>query len=220
MVGIGKVQAKNTASYWTYGFDEERFGEETLVRKAVNIAVNRIQEERIWKNAYEVAALSFVTDEAMANSNLIDNQANRWNLLWHQLYYLSQPNGDEDTEPAFPHIHVRAGYEKNGHWLGRANTNLVTIRKANGRVQQSGSFDITLNRYYLASGGTYSDPEEWASTIAHEMLHNLGHLHPRGADALSDRYQINALNNAVLSNGHQNWQQNWKAISNRFCWDS
>jgi hypothetical protein len=202
-VGTGVVHARNRARYWTYGFDEGRYGEQTLIRKAVGIAVTRIQDERVWRNAYGVASRYFVTDDVMDNSNLRDSRDNRWNLLWHQLHWLSQPNGANATTPAFPNIHIRAGHDKDGGWVGRANLDLVTIRSTpDGGVTQSGDFDVTLNRYYVASGGVYSDPEEWASTLVHEMLHNLGHRHPTGDASLSDVYQINAMNNAVLCNGH------------------
>jgi hypothetical protein len=211
-IGTGVVVAANTARYSTYGFDEEKFGEETLIHKAVSIAVNRMQQEHIWRNAYDVASSYFISGKVMSNSNLRESRANKWNLLWHQLYWLSQPNDEDDTEPPFPNIHIRARHDSDGRWLGKANLNLVTVRQANGRVTQSGEFDVTLNRYYLASGGLYSDPEEWASTLVHEMLHNLGHLHPRENDALSDAYQINAMNNVVLCNGYyKNPRYRWRS---------
>ncbi len=213
-VGTGVVQAANTARYWTYGFDEEQFGEETLIRKAVSIAVNRMQEEHVWRNAYDVASRYYITGDVMSDSNLRDTKDDRWNLLWHQLYWLSQPNDDDDSEPAFPNIRIRARHDSEGGWVGKANLGLVKIRSSNGRVTQSGEFDVTLNRYYLASGGVYDEPEEWASTLVHEMLHNLGHLHPKQGegDPSSDEYQINAMNNAILCGGYyRNPRYRWRS---------
>ena len=196
-----------------YDFDEERFGEEALIRKAVGIAVNRLQDRRVWQNTYDVATRYNTEGDVMENSNLTNTEKDRWNLLWHQLHWLSQPNGDDDTDPPFPNIRIHAGHEERDNkgrgWLGRAHTNLVTIRSIDRGVRQKGEFDIQINRYYLAGGGHYSDPEEWASTIAHEMLHNLGHLHEGGS---SDAYQINALNNAVLCNGYyKNPRYRWRS---------
>ena len=45
-------------------------------------------------------------------------------------------------------------------------------------VAQEGDFDLEINTHFVNSGGRYNNAEEWASTIAHEMLHNLGHRHP------------------------------------------
>jgi len=203
-VGTGVVHAANSAHYWTYDFDEENFGEETLIHQAVSIAIDRLQSTRIWQNTYDVAETAFLTGNVMDNSNVRDARENRWHLLQHQLYWLSMPNADGDTEPAFPNIHIRARHDEEGGWLGKANLDLVVVHMTDGGATQRGEFDITLNRYYLAGGGKYDDPEEWASTIAHEMCHNLGHLHPKPGegDPSSDEYQINALNNAVLCNGY------------------
>ena len=217
-VGSGIVKAANTANYWTYGFDEETHGEETLVKKAIGIAVTRMQEVGIRRNAYDVAKNYAITGEVMENSNLTNNDENKWNLLWHQLHWLSQPNGTNDKEPAFPNIRIRGIYDPVGkpHWVGKANYNKVIIRSVNGEVTQSGEFDVTLNRHFLGQPGVYSEPEEWASTLVHEMLHNLGHVHSgvANADVSSDVYQINAMNNAVLCGGYyKNPKYRWRSAS-------
>src|SRR5262249_16678373 len=95
--------------------------------------------------------------------------------------------------------HLRAFHEKSDI-LGRAHTDLVVIKSAGNKLHQLGEFEVYINRYKLASGGLMNDPEDWASTITHEMLHNLGHLHEK--DDYTDEWQINGLNNAVLCNGY------------------
>ena len=99
----GQVRAANTINFWMHGFDEENFGEETLLMKAMNLVAARLQDRRIVQNVYDVRpSRYFITGDVMKNSNLIDNDRNRRNLLWHQLNILSQPNDPDDTEPAFP----------------------------------------------------------------------------------------------------------------------
>lgn len=195
----GQVLAANTVKFTMHDFDEKRFGEETLLKKAMNIMADRFQNKRVWQNVYDLKPSSLITGDVMENSNLRDTNDGRYNLLWHHLHWLSQPNDDDDTGPAFPHVHLRAFHEES-KVVGRARTNLVTIKSSGKTVRQSGSFDVQINRYQLASGGVMDDPEEWASTIAHEMLHNLGHLHEKGD--YTDKHQINVFNNAVLCNGY------------------
>lgn len=76
-IGTGTVYANNPARYWTYGFDEERFGEETLIKKAIGIAVNRMQEVHVRRNAYNVASYASITGSVMDNSNLRNTRENR-----------------------------------------------------------------------------------------------------------------------------------------------
>jgi hypothetical protein len=199
-VTAGRVLAANTIHFRMHGFDEERFGEESLLRKAMNLVADRLQKKRVWQNVYDVRPSRYnLTGGVMKNSNLSATAENKRNLLRHQLYWLSQPNDEEDEGLPFPRVHLRAFHEESDV-LGRAHTDLVVVKSVGDRIRQSGEFDVYLNRYQLASGGLMDDPEEWASTIAHEMLHNLGHLHEKGD--YSDAWQINVLNNAVLCNGY------------------
>jgi hypothetical protein len=62
----------------------------------------------------------------------------------------------------------------------------------------TGKFEVTLNFKYLGAGGLNSDPWSWASTIAHEMLHNLNHAHPEPVNHPNySRRQINAFTAAL-----------------------
>jgi hypothetical protein len=183
-----------------HGFDEKGFGEETLLRKAMNIMADRLQKQRVWRNVYVLKpSRYYIANDVMSDSNLVDNDQNRRNLLWHQLYWLSQPNGPGDDGPAFPNVHLHAFHQKS-KVQGRARLGLVTIKSVGKNIRQLGEFDVQLNRYMLGSGGDMDTPEEWASTIAHEMLHNLGHNHAGGD--YTDEWQINVLDKAVLYDGY------------------
>ena len=62
-------------------------------------------------------------------------------------------------------------------------------------------FEIYLNQHFLQKTGIYKNENYWAGTIAHEMLHNLGHQHPNASDSKYNQFQINVLANAVRSFG-------------------
>lgn len=195
------VEAANKISFWMYDFDEEKFGEETLLKKSMNIVADRLQSKRVWQNVYNLRPSRYnLKGDVMGDSNLRDTDDDRRNLLWHQLYWLSQPNAVDDTEPAFPNVRLRAYHEKSDVLAYALRKDKVIIKSVGDSVKQSGEFEIYLNRYNLAGPGVLNEPEEWASTIAHEMLHNLGHLHEKGD--YTDEWQINVLNNAVLCNGY------------------
>ena len=195
-----RAMADNRISYWMNEFDED-LGEETALRRAMNVVAGRFQAERVWQNVYNVRPSRYnIKGTVMDESNLRDTDENRRNLLWHQLYWLSQPNSPNDTEPAFPDVHLNAFHEKSDVLAYAKRGDHVVVRSSNGSVHQSGEFRIYINRYKLCSGGSADTDEEWAATIAHEMLHNLGHLHEKGD--YTDEWQINVLNNAVLNNGY------------------
>src|SRR5262249_17149525 len=137
VVTPAQVRAANRIKFWMHGFDEERFGEETLLKKAMTIVAGRLQNKRIWRNVYDLPPNGLCTGVVMKNSNLIDNNDNRYNLLRHQLYWLSQPNAAGDTGPAFPNVHLRAFHEKS-KVVGRARTDLVIIRSVGDSFRQTG----------------------------------------------------------------------------------
>lgn len=193
--------AGNTARYTYSGFAAN---DVALLKKAVDLAVIRFQEERIRTNAYSQARYALVTRYAYTNSHLVGANENSWNLMWRQLYWLSQPNGPGDTGPAFPDIEVRGVYAPpsigSRGWLGRASYNTVSVYMSGQNVRQAGRFSVQLNTYFFNRSSYYADPNEWAATIAHEMLHNLGHRHD---DARVDyeSLQIVAFDRAVKYNG-------------------
>ena len=195
-----RAHAANKINYWMHGFDEGRYGEETLLRKAMNVLSARFQDRRVWQNVYDLGPRYYIAGNVMENSNLIDNEENCRNLLWHQVHILSLPNSPGNDEPPFPHVHLNA-YHEESEVLGRAALNEVTIKYAgNNTYRQLGEFKVDLNRYQLGAGGEGSDPEWWAGTIAHEMLHNLGHKHEE--NDYTDEWQINVFKSAVVHNGY------------------
>ncbi|MEN3334885.1 MAG: hypothetical protein V7641_4250 [Blastocatellia bacterium] len=197
----GVAKAKNTAYHKIEGFNEKQ---ERIIDQAVDIAVSRLQDKQIWEKTYQKAKLPFVSDEAIKLSNLSDTPEERKNLLLRQLGCLSKANGPNDDEPAFPNIYIHAEYIEGGSWVGRAPLDTVTIYwdEEVKEFRQRGKFSVTLNSAYVGRDGIYSSVDYWAGTIAHEMLHNLGHQH---GDSKSDKnysdYQINVLDRVVASNG-------------------
>lgn len=184
-----------------------RFGrtETTILRRACDAAVERLQSEQVRRKVYEAAKYALISDSVMSRSNIRNTPTDRWNLLNQQLLVLSLPNGANDTEPPFPDIFIEYAHapESSGRgWLGRAQLNKVTVFWDGREWKQKGSFHIIINDYYVARG-EFSDPDDWAGTIAHEMLHNLGHTHPSSGDSDWDKYQINVLDEIVQSYGYE-----------------
>lgn len=182
--------------------------ETAILKKACNLAAELLQSEEVRREVYERAKYARLTDSILSWANATVTRENRWYLLQRQLVTLSLPNGENDTEPAFPDIFIRYGNEppQNGDisWLGRARIGTVAVYW-DGKVEewkQKGSFDITINDYFVARGQRYSDPNDWAGTIAHEMLHNLGHNHPHWSDPNYPKYQINVLDELIQNYGY------------------
>jgi hypothetical protein len=182
--------------------------ETSILRRACDAAVKRLQSEQVRRKVYETARYALISDSVMSRSNIRNTPADRWNLLNQQLLILALPNGANDTEPPFPDIFIEYAHapERDGRgWLGRAQLDTVTVfwDDREREWKQKGSFHIIINDYYVARGEKLSDPDEWAGTIAHEMLHNLGHTHPASGDSDWDKYQINVLDEIVQSYGYE-----------------
>lgn len=180
--------------------------ETAILKKACNLAVVRLQNAEVRKRVYELAKYSRLSGSVMRRSNAADTPESRWNLLNRQLLTLSLPNGENDTEPPFPDIFIEYEHQaprtEGEGWLGRAPLDRVVIYRDGNEWKQKGSFRITINDYFVARGKRYSDPNEWAGTIAHEMLHNLGHHHPSSGDSDWNKYQINVLDAVVQNYGY------------------
>ena len=203
-------QKKGTGSNSYRRSIDSRFNdvERDLIERALRIAVKRLQQKRNWERIQELYQYAWITSNSLELSGLCSEPGVRRNLLFHQLYWLSLPNGPKDTNPAFPDIYIRWAHEKptpgdNG-WVARARYNTVTIYwDGDGwSSTEDSKFVITLNNYYVAAHDVYSDAEYWAGTIAHEMLHNLGHRHPNSDDPNYKKYQINVVDEVIQNDGH------------------
>lgn len=203
-----KGAGRNSYRRWI----DPRFSEteRDLIERSLRMAVSRLQKKSNWERVRELYNYASVTQSTLASAGLCDEADVRRNLLFHQLYWLSLPNGTHDTAPAFPDVYIRKGYEqtRRGYsgWVARAPLGTVKLfwdwRLEEWRLSDDSKFDITLNNYHLAAGGIYSDPEYWAGTIAHEMAHNLGHRHPSASDPNYAKYQINVLDEVIQNDGH------------------
>jgi hypothetical protein len=185
-------------------FDEERFGERTMIKQAMDIVHTRFRDMDVLRNVYRIAPTKGYNLEGgtWEDSGLADHpkEPSHADLLWYQITTLRSPNDEGDTEPEFPNVHIDAFHEETDV-QARARTGLVRVRfVGDGKLRQSGEFRLEINRYKLGSGGQADTPVEWAAAIAHEMLHNLGHLHEKGD--YSDHWQINIFHNSVYCNGH------------------
>jgi hypothetical protein len=117
-------------------------------------------------------------------------------LLWYQLLtirkWMSPPN-----PRSTPKLFIHSAYN-NKDAFAWAPYNTVTVEGDGEKYEVSGHFKVYINFRYLGGKGLDSDPWTWASTIAHEMLHNLGHMHPeQTSDTRYSRRQINAFTAAL-----------------------
>lgn len=204
---------------------DERFGanERRILAQACRLAVERMQSREIRDEVNRRAGYSYLSDSVMTRSHARETSQSRWNLLWRQLATLAAPNGPNDEGPAFPNVYIMYGNEapRGGGqgWLGRAYLDLVTVYwdSEQREWKQRGSFALTINDYFVARGRRYSDPNDWAGTIAHEMLHNLGHRHPDSSNPDYHKYQINVLDALVQNYGSDLKGERWSQVSEHDC---
>ena len=203
------ARAANTAEIELVGFEGKA---KKLVGDAARMAVSRMQSKVVRDKLDAVGAMHALSKEAqklVADPNL-SHDVTAEELMCHQLRFLAEPNGEHDELPAFPKITIEAHEEhpekSKGQkgWVGHALPDKVVIyfkgfHKKNGKKipdwTYRGAFELCLNPYFLFLNKRYSMVEEWASTIAHEMAHNLGHEHPPGKGP----WQVEALNDAVFN---------------------
>jgi len=204
---------------------DNRFGtaERMILAQACQLAVERMQSTEIRSKVSQLSGFASLSSSVMSRSHATDTSESRWNLLGRQLATLSLPNGPYDSEPAFPNIYILYGSEAprggGSGWLGRAYLDLVTVYwdSAQGEWKQKGKFVLTINDYFVARGQRYSDPNDWAGTIAHEMLHNLGHSHPDSSDPNYSKFQINVLDALVQNYGSEYKGTPWSLVADHSC---
>lgn len=101
-----------------------------------------------------------------------------------------------------PTLNIVLSDKPESNAVGWANTDLVRVKFKPETHTVEGEFKIHLNAQFLGGAGHHSDPYYWAGTIAHEMLHNLGHLHVADRESPQyDRCQLIAHERAVYYNG-------------------
>jgi len=190
------AQTRVPINYWTNGFDE-RYGENSVIARAMNLLHDRFRSLEVLKKAYEYSRGSYHIKGGYWEECRMNRQSHFGyaDLLWHQITTLAR-------SVPFPDVEINAYHREDDSW-GRADVGRVKVYWAGYGIDWSGKFKVELNRYHLGSAGAGSNPEMWASTIAHEMLHNLGHDHPPCDNGMG--LQINAFSRAVHTYGRQNW---------------
>lgn len=201
---VAKVYSKKKPKYW---IDPKFTSTERLfIENALKIAVDRIQEKSIWQTVRSNYGFANPKRATISNAGFCNNLNVRRNLLFHQLYTLTSTNR-ENARRQFPQIFI---YHSNtppkrgrAGWVGYAYYNKVSIYWdfQTQRWERSGNFQMYLNQHFLKKYGIYKSVDYWAGTIAHEMLHNLGHQHPDASNKQYQSYQINVLANAVRDFG-------------------
>lgn len=174
------------------GFADDQYA---LIDEALHIVVGRFTDSRIVDNMYEFEReWSYRFSKSAWHIANLHRKANRYwrrkeNFLEYQLINL-------DLRPH--HISVRKFHRRDDTYgeavVGTINRKYV----GDGRGRWDGSFEVYLNAFHVNSDVPQSqDPNFWATVIAHEMLHNLGHRHGN-RDQL---YQMIAFEHCFYHNG-------------------
>jgi len=188
---------------------EDKLDRHSILGGAAFILHSRFRDIRVARNAYRIARGYFIDDQAWKDSNIEPHPTvGPDEMLAEQLAILRLPNtamDEGDVEPPFPPIHIHPFHQKSGVW-GHAPFNTVKVVWEKGNTwRRKGEFKVFVNLYHLGSeADDGKNPLKWASVIAHEMLHNLGHRHGRstGPQDYSNNLQINAFHRAVFCNGN------------------
>jgi hypothetical protein len=166
------------------------WGRREIISTAMNLVHNRFRDLIVARNMYGVIrGGAYVAGGVMAQHGMGEDEVSLNALLWHQLANLRMAGA------SFPRVVFKTADHDPQAWAwGRYG--LVTVRDLS---HVTGEFEVQVSLRYLGGGGSQSDPINWASIIAHEMLHNLGHMHER--DNYTDDRQINVFTHAVYHNG-------------------
>jgi hypothetical protein len=181
--------------------------QENFIREALKIAVERMQDKSVWQEVKNTYGFAYPTPKSIRNAGFCNSLNIRRNILFHQLYYISVPEGNRLNTTKLPDVQIyykdEAPPEGKIGWLGKAPYDVVNIywSNARNRWQKSGHFKISINAHYLFKNEMYSSSEYWAGILVHEMLHNLGHRHPRSTHPDYRKYQINVMASAIQNYG-------------------
>lgn len=153
------------------GWDSYR--RKDIIGQSLWLINHRFLDVKIIANGLSVEGGSYNQEGDLWNLTNLGSYNSRLgyaDIILHQLVALRETANR-------PKLHIELAHRPNKQAVGWANTNLVQVKFNRDRYTIEGEFRIYLNSHFLGGSGHYSDPYYWAGTIAHEMLHNLGHLH-------------------------------------------
>jgi hypothetical protein len=169
------------------------------------------RDQKVYNNAYSLSVnndgdkpVEYVYDEYWEKTNLVNHPQAEFRtprmLLWNQSFFMKA------ADP-FPTIHIKPFHEENDVWgyayIGKVLTKWAPGEAGNVIIQ--GEFEVFVNTWHLGGGGINNWANMWASVIAHEMLHNLGHRHNKGEYV--DGRQINAFHRAVYCRSRPDFKE-------------
>jgi hypothetical protein len=187
----------------------DKFDRHSILGGAANVLHSRFRDPRVARNAYQIARGYSIDGQAWKDSNIEPHPTvGPDGMLAEQLSILRLPNtamDEGDEGPPFPPIHIHPFHQENHVW-GNGPLNIVKVVWEKGNTwRRKGEFKVFVNLYHLgANADDGKSPFKWASVIAHEMLHNLGHRHgpDTGPQDYSNNLQINAFHRALFCNGN------------------
>jgi hypothetical protein len=183
-------------TYKLHGGGWDDYNRRAIVKAAMDL-VGNMSYDSVINRSYRLSGTSYHLSGGLwerTNPGIAYPGAGYKDVLRIQLSNLDNTNER-------PVVNIRPYHSDDFSW-GRANLDLVTLKFGPRAFELEGEFDIQLNFSKLGGGGAYSSPAAWAGLIAHEMLHNLGHIHGEGEYGTS--LQINALQQAVYEAGKGN----------------
>ncbi|CAF1280347.1 unnamed protein product [Adineta ricciae] len=174
--------------------------EETFIQKALAIIDNRLLDEKILQNMYQICGTSgcLFAPGVWSRSKLAKNKeySGIHDLLRFQLMCLKL----EIEENRFPVIHLYPTYEKSDT-QAEGKLGCISCISHGSKFSIEGAFHIKLNQHNLdTTNEQIGNSIYWAGTIVHEMLHNLGHKHQ--INDYTDQWQINVFEKCFLYNGN------------------
>ncbi|HEY7428891.1 MAG TPA: DUF4189 domain-containing protein [Gemmataceae bacterium] len=176
--------------FYNYDAIPDDWGRREIVRKAMGLLHNRFRDLIVGQNVYAVLrGGAFIAPGILDKHGMGADEGSQNALLWHQLHHLRLAGG------RFPRVVFKTADYDNVAWAW-GKLGLVTVKNA---ANVEGEFEVQVSLRHLGGGGNQSDAVNWASIIAHEMLHNLGHRHE--LDNYTDNRQINVFQKAVYHNG-------------------
>lgn len=182
-----------------------------IIGKSMSILAGRFLDTAVTLNGYAVDGNNYrLADDLWDITNL-----NAWftgkgyrDILIEQLSVIRTLPFEKR-----PAVNIWGEYKPEVKAYGWANINKVKTKFSKTGSSVDGEFVLALNTFLVGGGGHLSDPVFWAGTIAHEMLHNLGHLHIVDRnDPQYDRCQLIAHERAVYYGGKYRRGMNRPAV--------